>query len=159
MLILLDIDGVLVPANSWKKPEFLEDGFPVFSSKSAKALQKIITETNASLLLTTSHKSGYNISQWRDIFKSRGIQAKNINRLPGDNLHSNRKDEILNWYDVDHIPGEQFVIIDDDKLLNDLPGSIKNNLVLTSSSVGLTEELAENAISILKSGTPYLARI
>ena len=159
MLILLDIDGVMLPADSWKKPEFLGDGFPVFNSRSVKALQKIISETDASLMLTSSHKSKYNISQWRDIFKSRGIQAKNINRLPGDNLHSNRKDEILNWYDVDHIPGEQFVIIDDDKSLNDLPDSIKNNLVLTSSSVGLTEELAENAISILKSGTPYLARI
>lgn len=27
MLILLDIDGVMVPANSWKRPEFLADGF------------------------------------------------------------------------------------------------------------------------------------
>jgi hypothetical protein len=150
MLILLDIDGVMVPANSWKKPEFHDDGFPMFSPKSVNALQKIISETGASLLLTTSHKSKYNVAQWRNIFKSRGIKAKHIHRLSSSSLHLSRKDEILNWYMAKHVPNEEFVIIDDDKLLNGLPENIKHNLVLTSSSVGLTEELAENAISILK---------
>jgi hypothetical protein len=150
MVILLDIDGVMVPANSWKKPEFHDDGFPMFDSRSVRALQKIISETGASLLLTTSHKSKYNIAQWRNIFKSRGIKAKHIHRLSSNSLHSSRKDEILDWYTAKHIPNEEFVIIDDDKLLNGLPTNIKNNLVLTSSSVGLTDELAENAISILK---------
>jgi len=152
MLILLDIDGVMVPANSWKKPEFHDDGFPMFNSRSVSALQKIISETGASLLLTTSHKSKYNIAQWRNIFKSRGIKAKHIQSLSSNSLHSSRKDEILNWYNAEHIPNEEFVIIDDDKLLNGLPINIKNNLVLTSPSIGLTEELAENAISILKKG-------
>lgn len=96
MLILLDIDGVMVPANSWKRPEFLADGFPVFNSNSAKALQKIISETGASLLLTTSHKSKYNISQWRNIFKSRGIDAKHIDSLSSDSLQTTRIEEILN---------------------------------------------------------------
>jgi len=150
MLILLDIDGVMVPANSWKKPEFHEDGFALFNSRSVSALQKIISETGASLLLTTSHKSKYNITQWRNIFKSRGIKAKHINRLSSNSLYLSRKDEILDWYNAKHISNEEFVIIDDDKSLNELPINIKNNLVLTSSSVGLTDELAESAISILK---------
>jgi len=156
MLILLDIDGVMVPANSWKKPEFLADGFPVFNSKSVKALQKIIAETDASLLLTSSHKSKYDISQWYNIFKSRGIDVKGIDRLASNSLASSRTEEIMNWYMDKHIPNEGFVIIDDDKLLNGLPGDIKNNLVLTSPSVGLTEELAEDAISILKNRTHTL---
>jgi hypothetical protein len=150
MLILLDIDGVMVPANSWKRPEFHDDGFPMFNSRSVSALQKIISETGASLLLTTSHKSIYNIAQWRNIFKSRGIIAKHIHRLSSNSLQTSRKDEILNWYAAEHVPNEGFVIIDDDKLLNELPLDIKDKLVLTSPSVGLTEELAENAISILK---------
>jgi hypothetical protein len=150
MLILLDIDGVMVPANSWKKPEFHEDGFPMFNLRSVTALQKVIAETGASLLLTTSHKSKYNIAQWRNIFKSRGIKAKNIHRLSSNSLETNRKDEILDWYMTKHVPSEEFVIIDDDKLLNELPVNIKNKLVLTSPSVGLTDELANNAISILK---------
>ena len=150
MLILLDIDGVMVPANSWKKPDFLEDGFAMFKSQSVKALQKIIAETGASILLTTSHKSTYNIAEWYSIFESRGINAKHIDRLPDDRLNVSRKDEILNWYKTEHRPDEEFVIIDDDKSLNALPANIKSYLVMTSSSVGLTEELAENAISILK---------
>ena len=77
---------------------------------------------------------------------------KHIHRLSSDSLVSNRKDEILTWYTAQHVPNEEFVIIDDDKLLNELPTHIKNNLVLTSPSIGLTDELAENAISILKNG-------
>jgi hypothetical protein len=150
MLILLDIDGVLVPANSWKKPEFMEDGFPMFNSKSVKALQRILSETNAGVILTTSHKTKYNAAQWLDLLRSRGIDIKNIQRLTSDSLQTSRKDEILNWYQTKHADNEEFVIIDDDKMLNDLPTYIKSNLVLTSPSIGLTDELAEDAISILK---------
>lgn len=149
MLILLDIDGVMVPANIWKKPEFLNDGFPMFSNKAIHALQKIISKTDATILLTTSHKSKYNTRRWREIFQSRGIDAIDINQLPDNYSELNRKDEILRWYQSKADLSENFVIIDDDKLLNDLPPIIKSNLVLTSPSVGLTDELADNAIEIL----------
>jgi hypothetical protein len=150
MLILLDIDGVMVPANSWRKPEFLDDGFPMFNTKSVKALQRILSETNASILLTTSHKTKYKVAEWRDLLKLRGINAKRIHRLNTNSLFTSRKDEILEWYTKKHIPNEEFVIIDDDKMLNTLPIDIKNNLILTSSSVGLTDDLADEAISILQ---------
>jgi hypothetical protein len=42
------------------------------------------------------------------------------------------------------------VIIDDDKLLNDLLQNIKGNLVLMTPSIGLTDEFSDRAISILK---------
>lgn len=149
MLILLDIDGVMVPATIWKKPEFLNDGFPMFSSKAVHALQKIISETDANIMLTTSHKSKYKAHQWRAIFQSRGIIANEINQLPDNYSNLNRKDEILKWHRVNHDSAESFVVIDDDKLLNDLPSNIKTNLVLTSPSVGLTDDLANDAIEIL----------
>jgi hypothetical protein len=152
MLILLDIDGVLVPANSWRKPEFMEDGFPVFNLKSVKALQRIISETDASVLLTTSHKTKYKISQWKNILKSRGIDPKRVHRLTTNSLQTSRKDEIMEWYQKKRMPNEDFVIIDDDKMLNGLPENIKGNLVLTSPSVGLTDDLADEAISILRKG-------
>lgn len=148
MLILLDIDGVLVPANSWKKPEFMEDGFPMFSPKSVKALQRILSETNASVLLTTSHKSKYKVAQWKGLLKSRGINPKKIHRLPSNSLQTSRKDEILQWYNQKR-PNEEFVIIDDDKMLNELPEYIRHNVILTSPSLGLTDDLANEAISIL----------
>jgi len=156
MLILLDIDGVLVPANSWRKPEFHADGFPMFNSRSAQALQRILTETNASVLLTTSHKTKYTAAEWRGMLRSRGITPKKLNRLNTNTLLTSRKDEILEWYMKKHVD-EEFVIIDDDKMLNDLPENIKANLVLTSSSVGLTDDLANDAISILRKQALHVA--
>jgi len=68
-------------------------------------------------------------------------------------INISRKDEIINWYDALPYENEAFVIIDDDKSLNDLPSHIKMNLILTSPLVGLTDELADNAISILNQGS------
>jgi hypothetical protein len=146
MLILLDIDGVMIPATSWKKPEFMEDGFPAFNIKATKALQRIIDETNASIVLTTSHKAKYSVLQWKEMFNSRGVNPKDIQRLGTNSLEVSRKDAILDWYNTNDNYEEKFVIIDDDKFLNSLPANLKVNFILTSSSVGLTDDLASEAI-------------
>ena len=147
MLILLDIDGVMVPASSWRPSEILSDGFANFSNRAIVGLQRIINNTGATILLTTSHKSNYSNLEWEQIFKTRGIISK-IDKLEhnGDNL--NRKEEILRWYKTKS--SENFVIIDDDKSLNGLPEYIKNRVVLTSGTVGLNIELAQLAIAILR---------
>jgi HAD domain in Swiss Army Knife RNA repair proteins len=145
MLILLDIDGVMVPASSWKRPEILGDGFPAFSPKAVKALQKFIFATSADILLTTSHKSKYTIEEWIEIFKRRGINLNSITALPENTEYLTRKDEIINWVNS-MITLPYFVIIDDDKSLNALPLPIKERLIQTSGSVGLTEDLINEAI-------------
>ena len=43
MLIFLDIDGVMVSGATWKVPETLEDGFPMFLEKAVKSLNSLIT--------------------------------------------------------------------------------------------------------------------
>ena len=147
MLILLDIDGVMVPASSWKRPEFLNDGFPVFSSRAVKALQNIISETSANILLTTSHKSKYSIDEWKNIFQLRGLKVNSISSLPENLNFLNRKDEIMMWINSQiHLP--DFLIIDDDKTLNSLPDFAKKNLLQTSSTLGLTEDLAKEYLTI-----------
>ncbi|PRY55277.1 hypothetical protein B0I27_101246 [Arcticibacter pallidicorallinus] len=76
------------------------------------------------------------------------IRANRIDRLLTNSSELSRKDEILSWYySGNH--SEAFVILDDDKCLNDLPENIKDHLVLTSSSLSLTDELAEEAITKL----------
>jgi hypothetical protein len=147
MLILLDIDGVMVPGASWRKVEFLPDGFPDFSKKAVSGLQHIIAETQASIVLTTSHKSNYTIPQWVAIFNARGINVS-IDRLSENHSNFDRKDEILNWLQNRNY-NEDFVIIDDDKSLNGLPDNIKERCVLTSSIIGLDEYSASSAIDIL----------
>jgi hypothetical protein len=149
MLILLDIDGVMVPAKSWKRPEFLYDDFFAFSNEATLALQQIITATNGSILLTSSHKSTYSIEEWGNIFRLRGISVNNIYSLPDNSLFLNRKDEIMNWVNsTKNI--QDFIIIDDDKSLNDLPTFVKNRLIQPSSTIGLTQKLALEAFEIIE---------
>jgi hypothetical protein len=148
MLILLDIDGVMVPATSWRPSEILADGFANFSNRSISSLQKIISDTGATILLTTTHKSRYSNSEWEEIFKTRGINAV-INTLEDNTDGLNRKEEILRWFNTTKT-SENFVILDDDKSINGLPEYIKDKVVLTSATVGLVAEHAESAIEILR---------
>lgn len=148
MLILLDIDGVMVRANSWKKPEFLHDGFPAFNNQASSALQKLIDQTNADILLTTSHKANYSLEAWKNIFSLRGIKVNNIYSLPENKTFLSRKEEIMNWVNAsDKLPN--FIIIDDDKSLNGLPIFVKKQLIQTNASIGLTADLIDEALQNL----------
>lgn len=148
MLVYLDIDGVMVPANSWKRPELLEDGFPSFSRIAANALNKIISTTGADIILTTSHKSNYSLSEWKQIFRKRNINFNKIKRLSENKNYFNRKDELLNHFNTKR-EDEDFIIIDDDKSLNGLPFFLKERLIQTNGGIGLTDDLASEAINKL----------
>jgi ATP-dependent helicase/DNAse subunit B len=137
MLIFLDIDGVMVPAKSWQRPEILEDGFVAFSSKAVQVLKEVLSQnTNATIMLTTSHKSRFSHSEWKDIFQRRGLIVNQLNSLVENTELLSRKEELLNWFNTNEIH-EDFIIIDDDKSLNDLPKFFKDRLILTSSLIGL----------------------
>jgi hypothetical protein len=65
----------------------------------------------------------------------------NVNKLESLNDNTDfqsRKVEILNWFASNDIH-EDFIIIDDDKSLNDLPTFYKDRLIVTNSLVGLNE--------------------
>jgi hypothetical protein len=139
MLIFLDIDGVMAPAKSWQRPDILEDGFVDFSSKAVSVLQDVLAQNaDTTIILTTSHKSRFSLSQWKIIFERRGLNVNKLESLNDNNDFQSRKVEILNWFESNDIH-EDFIIIDDDKSLNDLPKFYKDRLILTSSLVGLNE--------------------
>jgi hypothetical protein len=148
MLVFLDIDGVMVPAKGHKQPEFLADGFAAFSSKSSHVLDRIISEYDATIMLTTSHKSSYTIDEWKTLFKKRDSHTEKIRSLQPNIDHLSRKQEIESWFHFN--TAEDFVIIDDDKSLNALPDYLKEHLILTSSYVGLTEGHLEDIKRIVK---------
>lgn len=154
MLIFLDIDGVMVPAKSWKSPALLSDGFFEFSSTATRVLQGLV-EGGATVMLTTSHKSRYTISEWKEIFLRRGIVINELNVLEENALGISRKDEILNWFNLNDVT-ESFVIIDDDKSLNELPSFLKQNLVLTSSLIGLTNNHLDEIKSRMESKRQFV---
>lgn len=149
MLIFLDIDGVMVPAKPWKAPELLQDGFPAFSSTATMVLQQLLAD-GAGIMLTSSHKSNYSIPEWRTIFRNRGIVTGKLGLLDDNISHLNRRQEIENWLKL-NLNNENFVIIDDDTSLNDLPPHLKTKLLLTSSHVGLTENHLDQ-VRMLASG-------
>jgi len=151
MLLLLDIDGVMVPANSWRRPEILADGFVEFNPQAVNALNKILRHNDFDIVLTTSHKFKYSLHQWLDIFSSRNITLNKIDRLPENIDQLNRKNEILNWF-KSTTRNREFIILDDDKSLNDLPELLKARLVQTSASVGLTDYIAEEVLELAGKG-------
>jgi hypothetical protein len=139
MLIFLDIDGVMAPTKSWQRPDILEDGFVDFSSKAVSVLQDVLAQNaDTTIILTTSHKSRFSLSQWKIIFERRGLKVNKLESLNDNNDFQSRKVEILNWFESNDIH-DDFIIIDDDKSLNDLPKFFKNRLILTGSLVGLNE--------------------
>lgn len=148
MFILLDIDGVLLPAKPWVSLPLLDDKFYDFNSKSVEVLNQIIDKTSAKIILTTSHKHSFSLYQWVKIFNNRGLNISSIDRLFSNDTILSRREEIENWYSIQKTE-INFVIIDDDKSLNELPLLLKDRLILTNSLVGLTENHLEEAIRIL----------
>ena len=151
MTILLDIDGVLVTTPPWRSAEILADGFMKFNNKAASNLQRLIVETNANIVLTTTHRINYPIDTWKDIFRLRGIFTNSISKLNDKSsiqTMSDRATEIKEWFDKDG-DNHNFAIIDNDLSLNDLPVIIKDKWVMTKSLIGLDEEARLNALKIL----------
>jgi hypothetical protein len=138
MLIFLDIDGVMVSGATWKVPETLEDGFPVFLEKAVSSLNSLIT-AETKIILSTSHRDRYTLPEWKKLFLRRGIKVNSLEKFPSPYGLKKRKDEILEWF-ASHPRPKNFIIIDDDKSLYDLPRDLKKHLVVTSSLIGLTRE-------------------
>lgn len=155
MIILLDIDGVLVTTPSWKSAELLADGFLKFNEKASRNLARIIEETKADIVLTTTHRISYSIEEWKILLNARGIYPDSISKLNNITTLSgmvSRAIEIKEW--IDHYTyNEKFVVIDDDLSINDLPGSIKEKCVLTKPLIGLDEEATQKVLNILRGRT------
>jgi len=151
MKILLDIDGVLVTTPAWKAVEIQADGFLKFNEIASKNLSKIIEITKASIILTTTHRINYSITEWRNILETRGIFPPSISKVNNKSTISdieNRAIEIKKWVDNNQ-DMEPFVIIDDDLSINGLPKEIRNKCVLTRPMIGLDEEAMNKVLKIL----------
>ena len=139
MKLFLDIDGVMVHANPHKQVEMEDDGFYKFNHKAVDALNSV-DHTNIELVLSTSHRFRFNLSQWKHIFNKRGIKFDKISIINQDLNHKySRKTEIEKWITDHHINSNDVIIIDDDKSLNALPESLKKRLILTDPYIGLID--------------------
>lgn len=89
MTILLDIDGVLETTPTWRQTEIHSDGFMKLNEKALENLSILHKRTNASIVLTTTHRIKYDEDKWKEIFKLRGLHFETISKL-------NNKTELCN---------------------------------------------------------------
>lgn len=150
MKILLDFAGVMVTTPTWRPVEQLDNGFMRFNSTCSQNLAEILEKTQADIVLTTTHRIHYDNETWRELLHNRGIttnQVSKVNDAAKFTELGNRCEEVLEW--VANHPNENFVIIDDDKLLRGLPDQLKAKWVATNFHSGLTEGLKKQALDIL----------
>lgn len=137
-VLFLDIDGVLNH----------ESTGAYFEGEKVEILNKILTTTDANLVVTSTWRLGATPAEMDQMLASQGvIPGRVIGVTPY--LDDQRGQEIQEWlrewaqrYDVDKI-----VILDD---RNDLE-PLDNVLVRTTKTIGLTEQEANLAIQYLNS--------
>ncbi len=150
MKILLDFDGVMVTTPTWQTVEHLDDGFMAFNEHCVNNLAEILAITQADIVLTTTHRIHYDEEKWRQLLHNRGIftnQITKVNKAKTFAELSIRCTEVLDWVNANL--NENYVIIDDDKSLRDLPTAIKNRWIETAFHQGLTVEGKSQALAIL----------
>jgi hypothetical protein len=151
MTILLDIDGVLETTPTWQQAAIHPDGFMKLNNKALENLSILYKKTNASIVLTTTHRINYDETKWKEIFKNRGLNFDTISKINDKTEISQLLDkgtEIKEWV-KNKGANQNYVIIDDDLSINSLHDTIKERWVSTRPLIGFDKEALEKALLIL----------
>ena len=161
-VIFLDIDGVL-NTNCWytqMNGNTPKDKYGyTFDPRSVANLKKILDETGAEIVISSSWKS-FGISELEDMWQDRGLPGKLIGITPNSvsdemllnadldhmELFHIRGMEIKEWLDKHGKKVSHYVIIDD--MDNFLPEQI-SHFVQTDSEVGISEDDVDKAVRLL----------
>lgn len=151
-IIFLDIDGVLVP-DDW----FNTEGFSLksrsrvqykWSQECCTALNQLLDKSEALVVLSSDWRLHYSLDDMKELFWLYSINANKLIGFTGNerrgmtsHLESNRSSEIHSWKDRHRI--ESWVAIDD------LPLGLSNFIHIQDTSKGLTQELADEALTYL----------
>jgi len=144
--ILLDIDGVMVKTHSWRHSEMEEDGFYRFSEEACAIVNDLLEDTDAEIILTSSHRKNFTLEQWTEIFNKRLVNFTSVKLIDDLNFYP-RHMSIMDWANNQTA---NFVIFDDDLSLAQLPDGIRRRWVKTHSMLGLTGRDYYTALEILK---------
>jgi hypothetical protein len=137
-IIFLDIDGVLV-LNDPGEPH-AEYAHP-FDKKCVAALNEILNETNAIIVLSSTWKKVWDLKRLDFIFKFNGVIKSPLDITDDFN---NREKEITDYVQRKNV--SDFVILDDMHM-----DIFPKNFVKCSMNEGLKEEgIKKRAISVLK---------
>ena len=163
-IIFLDIDGVLAV------PSCLKDGMWALSDEKQKLLGKILDQTGAKIVLSSSwryatlERTKEHMESEGFLFKDKliGVTIRAYHYLEtGSKIHLSipRGVEIKQWIDT-HIHSDNgknwerkkvgkdftYIILDDDR---DMLLEQKAHFLKTNSEIGLTDDTVERAVAIL----------
>ena len=174
-VIFLDVDGVLLPfgapsstpdatntllRSALPPPKQLEG--TQFHLAPLAALSKIVAATGATLVLSSTWRAvPAAVEELLAAFQASGLPGistlQRFEHMTARNNHSERQWEIGSWLNTHRGSVRAWCAIDDEELLEGRACArhreeFEGHVVKTESCVGLTEELAEEAIAILRRG-------
>ena len=135
------------------------DGFFKFNARATQNLAAILAETNAALVLTTSHRINHSLAAWAAFFNARGLFPSAITKINARTTRSpggSRAREIAAWVATQDT-STNYVVLDDDLSLHGLPPPIKSRCVITKPLLGLDAEATQQALHILRSNPTALS--
>lgn len=142
--IILDLDGVMITSPPWRSVPILSDGFMEFNINSVINLNKLLLVTKANIILVSNHRHNYSKKEWIEIFKLRGVNKFKL--IIDNSIEVNRLKQILILTEKLKF---NYIIIDDDSLLEDLPKETKRYFIRILPLIGLCEDDVNLAIKLL----------
>lgn len=112
----------------------------------------ILAETNAAVVLTTSHRINYSLAQWATLFRTRGLTPSAITKVNDRSIlppSGSRASEITAWV-AQAGASANYVVLDDDLSLHGLPAAIKNRCIITKPLLGLDADATRQVLHILR---------
>jgi protein associated with RNAse G/E len=160
-IIFIDCDGVLSTdkeVNSEKRYNDVKPEYYGFKKECVEQLNRIVEETGAKLVASTSWRLHWNFNDLKTIFKTLGVKTPLIDKTDEVSLGGYRsKDgnmyrqidkervvEIRNWVKENEKDIESWCAIDDFPMFGLMP-----NIVITNEKDGLTQKDADKVIAIL----------
>lgn len=144
----MDLDGVLITTPIWKADEMDSDGYSKFNINCVNNLNKLLSQSNFEIWLSSTRRIVKTLTEFNSIFKNRNIESEIKGFLPDYRECKTRKDEIIRFIEEFRI--SDFLIIDDDKSLNELDKNYKEKLILTELQKGFDNEKFKLAIGKIK---------
>ncbi len=147
-ILILDLDGVLITTPAWKTDKISSDGYSEFNMNCVNNLNKLLQKFDFEIWLSSTRRTVKTLAEFNRIFKNRNIKSAIKGFIPEYYECNTRKEEILRF--VAEFEIEQFLIIDDDKSLNELDEKHKGKLILTELQKGFDSEKFQLAIKKIK---------
>lgn len=147
-IIFLDIDGVLINIfPPWRADEVDEDGYSKFNEALTANLQSLLGfKPDLKIVLSSSRRIGKDLGRLEAIFAFRGIKGRLIDKIPDPGeTYLSRAQEISQYIDKHRV--NNFLIIDDDKSLLQLPEGYQKGVILTNYRDGFNEDCLKAAMA------------